>query len=156
MGVSLSYWTTAAVAPELVAQIEREAARIANDRDWWCEPLRFFAWRGKPGLAGDTKIFFGGGYSTEDGDFVDVDPVDDMFLAERDARFIVAQLARWSATHGFVWELVCEEPIGRIVAGTPDHTIVEFFDALAAEGHSAGAADDERAGVLLARHVRRK
>ncbi|MGE0546061.1 MAG: hypothetical protein AB7O24_07415 [Kofleriaceae bacterium] len=157
MGVELSYWTTAAIEPALRARIEREASELSANREWWCESLVFFEWPGKPGLAGSTKIFFGGGYSTESGDFVEVDPRDDMFLAARDASFIVAELARWSGLHGFSWELVCGEPIGRIVAGSVELRVEEFLAALADEGQATGpAADEQRATSLLATHIARK
>lgn len=154
MGVSLSYWTITAVDPRVRRQIEDEAGEI--ERDWWCEPLHFFDWPGKPGLAGDTKLFFASGYSTTNGDFFEVEIDDDVFLAARDARFIVDRLCAWSATHGLIWELVCEAPIGRITSGKPDAQVTEFIDGLAARGHLTGSpADDARGQALLAKYASR-
>jgi hypothetical protein len=150
MGASLGYWTTRAVNPPLRQQLLAEAEQAIAGHTWWCEPLGFFDWDAGaadreddpadgPQLAGATKLFVLG----------DVDPMDDAFMAARDARHIVELLAGWSARHGLTWCVSAEgAPLGRITGGVADVELLAALDALA-----IGAAGDEaRAQALLAAH----
>ncbi len=63
MGVTLTYQPLEESPRESRTEIIEEAQRIAEDREWWCEPLYFMS--GEI-LNGATKIFLPG-YSTGDG-----------------------------------------------------------------------------------------
>lgn len=75
MSVSLSYRTRSPIYTVAKAAIVQEAARLNSEREWWCEGINFFDHPDYQGfLNGDTKLFLIG-YSTNDGEYVEVDPV---------------------------------------------------------------------------------
>lgn len=83
-----SYWTTREVDPRVKAQVEAEAARVAERHTWWAEALHFFNWPGKEGrLAGDTKVFVSS-RATASGEAVEAVPEDYEFMSYYDSRFI--------------------------------------------------------------------
>ena len=134
MGIWLNYHTTAGVPDHTKAAIEAEAQALAPDGNWWTESLCFFDPRKGDGrLYGTTKVFLGG-YSTEDGNYVDVDYKEDCLMAYRDMCFIFDHLAAWSQTHSLCWELECAgHNIGVVSNGAWDANLRAYLDLMKAE-----------------------
>ena len=86
------------------------------------------------------------------------DGADDAFMAARDLRAILEQLAAWSVRHGVEWDVLFPAGFktGR-VAGVVDEASWAMMRAWAAEGGSTANddVDDERAERVLAAHQRR-
>src|SRR5262245_40084492 len=70
MGVLLRYTTNESVSAEVGALLIAKA--LAGVRDWWCEPISFYAMPAEGGqLTGRTKIYLPS-YTTADGGYVKV------------------------------------------------------------------------------------
>jgi len=137
MSVSLTYVSEEPVSPDVLDSIKRQAARLNETRDWWCEGLVIFESAEFPGhVVGDTKLF-ASGYSRADGTWEQVDVGDDSFMAWRDAKFIVACLVSWASEYDLVWQLSMEgADLGGIGPTGADPSIEDFFAVLALEsGH---------------------
>jgi hypothetical protein len=121
VGQSLTYTTTGPVTAAVRKAVEADARRLNAGRAWWCEGFAFFKHRKHPDrLAGDTKLFFGGAYSSDEAEdgLVLVDADDDLFMGLRDAAFVLRQLRRWSAEHGVGWVLeMGDADLGTIAGG---------------------------------------
>ncbi len=133
MGVSLSYTTDENVSAELRASVASESAIINCKRRWWCEPICFFDWPGREGkLAGDSKLFVLD-YPSPDG-VVELDPLEDLFLAMNDLLFIVRYLCKWSKSYSLSWRLdFAGDSIGGIEDGRPDKALANFLRDLETE-----------------------
>lgn len=126
MGASLTYNSNKAVTAAIRGQIEAEAKELSHD--WWAESIVFFDDPHNGGrLYGDSKLFLIG-YSTDEGEYREIDPSDDSLMAWRDASFIITQLERWSVQHGITWQLSCaEKEIGMIKGGILDKSVKQFL-----------------------------
>lgn len=129
MSVSISYYSQSSVSVHLSEQLKAEADGLAHQ--WWNECMTFFDDPTGAGRAyGNTKIFLLG-YTTPEGDFIDVPPDDDSAMAWRDAAFITEQLEKWSRAHGISWQVVCEGSImGAIVEGQRDRSLSDFLASM--------------------------
>jgi hypothetical protein len=129
---SLTYRSKHPVPDSIRLQLQREAESLAPREQWWAESMVFFEspeWRGH--LLGDSNIMLLG-YQRADGEYVTVEPSDDMLMAYRSARFLVSVLKRWSRLHGIQWELeFAEFPFATIRWG---FLSVPGFCAFAAAG----------------------
>jgi uncharacterized protein YjbI with pentapeptide repeats len=117
MSVSIDYWTTTKIKPNLQRRLDAAAAEFVRGRRWWAESLGFFAWPGKEGhVAGSTK------FSRSD-----ADPEDDMFMAGVDMLAILEKLAAWSAEYAIDWDIqLAGEKWGTIRHGEFDAPLKKF------------------------------
>lgn len=144
MGVSLDYCTTAAVPQHAKNAIEAEAQQLVPPENWWTEPLHFFdPGEGDGRLYGGTKIFLGG-YSTNEGGYMEVAPDDDSLMAYRDTCFILNKLAEWGEKYGLSWQVDCAgEPIGIISKGQWDPQLREYVGLMKSSFPWPSAFDEE-------------
>lgn len=172
MGVSLGYVSSSPVDDQTKAAIRADADTANDSHTWWCEGITFYDNDHKPDyLTGDSKLFLLG-YSTDDGEMVEVDPADDCFMAARDARRIVERLCEWSNQYGVDWELDVEGgPVGQVIKGKPSSEFEGFLsslpliamadsddpDALLAmdEPDSSDSNDDQRAAAIDKKYASR-
>lgn len=157
MSAALGYATTQPVAEDVRLAIVRECQQIADSRDWWCESILFYDDPERPGhLVGASKLFLPG-YGTP-AHYVEVDPLEDMFMACRDAAFILDTLSRWAQEHSLEWEVEFEDPIGTVGAGGPDDGVDDVLQMLAAESGfdlADRAAGETRAGEISRKYASR-
>jgi len=158
MSVSLSYSTQTPVTDSVRTSILSAAQQANAQWDWWCESINFFDMPTSAGrLHGDTKLFLVG-YSTNDGDFVEVDPEHDCIMAWRDAHHILSQLAEWSRQHSITWGLESEGgSLGFIRDGViPEEVLAMLTQLMEAFGVSPDAPDIEsRAQQILHQYANR-
>jgi hypothetical protein len=155
MGVSLSYRSRGVISEKHVALIMEDAKKLEESRRWWAEPIFFFPpdfgespqkkgmWAmimkvtdsvlGLSGaiMEGDTKFSIPGGYSGDNGDFVDVDAEENEIMGYFDVRAILTFLSTWSKVTSVGWQICCVgEPCGVIKEdGTMDAQLGEFVDS---------------------------
>ena len=156
MGVVL-YYRSASPVDELVhREIVGESRALENDRDWWAEPIYFYAEPRKPGeLAGRTKISPPDEFISPRGGIVAVDAKDGWFMVYADVRFIVTQLCGWSMKHGLSWTLSCDGyDVGRIERGSVDEALSKFLRGLAKNGAASlnETADESRYEEIARRY----
>ena len=158
MSVSLSYSTQTPVSESVRESILTAAQQSNAERDWWCESINFFDAPSSAGrLQGDTKLFLTG-YSTNDGDFIEVDPEDDCIMAWRDAQHILGKLSEWSRQHSITWELESAGgSLGSVRNGAiPDAALAVLSDLMEVVGVSPDSPDiEDRAQVILRQHAGR-
>jgi hypothetical protein len=128
MGVTLGYVSRETLPHQAHADILAEAKRVTAGRRWWCEGINFV--EAHEPLSGATRLLLLG-YSTKNGGYVEVEPPEDMFMAARDARFVLEQLARWSLDHQVSWQVAIEgaDPVP-VEKGQIDPTLLQMIDAL--------------------------
>lgn len=131
MSVSMSYVTRESVPEDVKKSIQSEAQKLDSGHDWWCESICFFDNPRFPDrLCGDTKLFLMG-YTTDTGDYIDVDVDEDNLMAASDALFIIDHLCRWSKEHGISWDVIVEgEKIGTIENGEAGKYLKEYFEEM--------------------------
>ena len=144
MGVTLTYQPIEAPTPESSSQIFNEAQKVAEEREWWCEPLWFLS---PEGLEGATKIFLPG-YSTNDGGYIEVDAEEDSLMAAYDAQFILEALSGWSKRFSVTWLIGIDgEEIGTVSMDGPDPMLIGIVAAVATNGASDEMPDFDESQV---------
>ncbi|MFO1485717.1 MAG: hypothetical protein U1F71_20310 [Verrucomicrobiaceae bacterium] len=120
-------------------------------RDWWCESFCFYEDpQLKNHLVGNTKLFLNG-YTAPSGQYVQVDPDEDCFMAAEDAQFIIDQLAEFSRQHGIQWVVDLEgAELGTIAGGIVPAELTSMLMEL-----KAIAPPDCDSKALLIRHASR-
>ena len=148
MGVSLTYQPLEASTPEATTQIFEEAQKVAEDREWWCEPLFFLS---PESLDGATKIFLPG-YSTGDGGYVEVDAEEDSLMAAYDTQFILDTLTQWSKRFQINWAIGIDgDEIGIVSAEGPDPMLLGMVAAVATHGDSDEMPDFDEQEIMRIR-----
>jgi hypothetical protein len=150
VGVSLGYYTISDVTEESRSAINAEAKQLNQEREWWCEGIILFdVPGGGKAIFGDTKLCLPG-YSTPDGGYLEVHPDDDIFMALRDATFIIHTLADWALRFGVEWRLtIAGDEIGLVTREGADESVTKFFDALA-EATEKDTSDPETVELIAA------
>jgi hypothetical protein len=150
VGVSLGYCTTTDVTDESRNAINAEAKQLNQEREWWCEGIILFDLpQGGKAIFGDTKLCLLG-YSTPDGGYLEVHPDDDIFMALRDATFIIHTLSDWALRFGVEWRLsIAGDEIGLVTREGADESVTKFFDAFA-EATEKDAGDPESVELIAA------
>jgi hypothetical protein len=113
MGVSLLYQPTTTPPANTAELIIREAAALSRLANHWCEP--YFFLRGDDGaLTGLTKVSLPG-YTAADGNFVAVEPGDDMFMMAQEIELLLRGVAGWARAYRLEWRIQFEgSPIGTV------------------------------------------
>lgn len=98
------YSTAEPVPTAARAALQLESELVADRRDWWCEALVFYRDPERPGhLVGSMRLLVTAYGALED--YVEVDPVEDRFMASRDLAFLLETFAGWSREHGVAWSV---------------------------------------------------
>ena len=118
MSLGLAYISVEEVSADIQESVRGDTRTINTTRHWWSDPIEFFDWPGFEGkLAGISKLFLFG-YSTPNGNYIQIDPGDDCYMAARDARFILRTLTAWSDRFEIQWQLKYDDhEFGRIADG---------------------------------------
>ncbi len=162
MSGKLEYSTTRPVDSNIRTEILVETARLQHEREWWCESVNFLK-SAKPQdkkdkLAGCTRLFFNGGYATEEGGYVRVDAGEDDLMGFPDGTFILKRLGKCSRKHGVSWRIEFEGiSLGRIDNGEPSSTLKSHISRFAqmAGDDPKNRNLERRAKAILKKYVSR-
>lgn len=128
----LSYSTVSPVSETATHGIKAEAGDLNANGNWWCEGVNFSD-NENDRLFGETKLFLIG-YSTANGQYVEVDPEEDLTMVRRDLDILVQQLERWSSNYLLSWNLHLGARIVGMISDDQANTgIREFLDSIASQ-----------------------
>ena len=106
MGTSLSYRTEQTPPEAITELIVKEAQALSRISNHWCEPYTFFGIQGQ-GLSGLTKVSLPG-YSAPNGAYVQVDPLDDLFMMSQEVELLLRGLSGWARAYKLSWQIALE------------------------------------------------
>ena len=150
MSVNLYYDTIQPVQQAAALQIVAEATALVTKRDWWCEPLMLHV-TPSGAISGSTKMILGG-YSLDDGGFVEVIDNEEWLMVWSDTTFIIATLSEWSEKYHVDWKLNTEgTPVGKIHNGQPDNELEGFINSL----RSSSDLPDEQVSAVSQKYASR-
>lgn len=140
------------------AALYADAKEVANERQWWNEPLSFFEDAAEPDLlTGSTKLIHRQ-LKGDSGKNRTVDYRDDMLMGMADYLRIIEILTYYSKEHEFTWTLSYpalprDKTIGKIVDGEIDPKI---FDFLIHEMEALDIKDQDLESETLQESIRAK
>lgn len=151
MSSSVSYRTAAPVSADTRAAIVLAVQKHNAARDWWCESFCFYEDpKLENHLLGNTKLFLNG-YTTPSGQYVEVDPDEDCFMAAEDAQFIIDRLAEFSRQHGIQWVIDLD---GAELGTITDGVVPEELTSLLIELKTVAPPDSDSKALLISHAAR--
>jgi hypothetical protein len=152
MSVELSYETIEPVLPYVATQLVAEAAALAREYDWWCEPLKIAA-NASGRLGGTTRMFLGRYLPKSGAEVIEVVDDEEWLMIWSDVTFVIARLSLWSLKYQLNWKLSSEgDPVGKILNGTQDERISTFVQGL----RSVSSLADDQVAVISHKYASRK